>query len=100
MVNCIQSVVISIPLSSWKDVMCNIPLLSVLLPALFSALINDLHSAVESVLIKFADNAKLEGTANILEDRIRNLEGQMQMEERVKKEMQQKHSPDTKTPTK
>lgn len=57
--NCIQSIVISIPLSNWKNVMCSIPQLSVLLPGLFSVLINDLHSAGESMLIKFADNMKL-----------------------------------------
>lgn len=65
--------------------MCNIPQLSVLLPALFSVLINDLHSAVESMLIKFADNMKLEGTANILGDGTRNLERHIQIEERIRK---------------
>lgn len=59
--------------------MCNIPQLSVLLPALFSVLINDLHSAAESMLIKFADNMKLEGTENILGDGIRNLERRIQI---------------------
>jgi len=39
--------------------MCNIPQLSVLLPALVNVLINDLHSAVDSMLIKFADYMKL-----------------------------------------
>lgn len=35
--------------------MCNILQLSALLPALFNVHNNDLHSAVESLLIKFAD---------------------------------------------
>lgn len=39
--------------------MHNISQLSVLLPALFNVLINDLDSAVEDMLIKFADNMKL-----------------------------------------
>lgn len=65
--------------------MCNIPQLSVLLPALFSVLINDLHSAAESMLIKFADNMKLEGTANILGDGIRNLERRIQIGEWIRK---------------
>lgn len=68
--------------------MCNIPQLSVLLPALFSVLINDLHSAAESMLIKFADNMKLEGTANIPGDGIRNLERRIRIGEWIRKNTQ------------
>jgi len=63
-----QSVVISGPESTWRPVVSRVPHGSVLVPALFNILINDLNERTQCSLSKFADDTKLEGVVNTSED--------------------------------
>uniref|UniRef100_A0A452IU09 Reverse transcriptase domain-containing protein n=1 Tax=Gopherus agassizii TaxID=38772 RepID=A0A452IU09_9SAUR len=64
-----QRVVLKGELSGWKEVTSGVPQGSVLGPILFNLFITYLGTKSGNVLIKFADDTKLGGTANIEKDR-------------------------------
>ncbi|CAM4601877.1 unnamed protein product [Caretta caretta] len=65
----LQRVLLKGELSGWREVTSGVPQGSVLGPILFNLFIIDLGTKSGSVLIKFADDIKLGGIANIEKDR-------------------------------
>ncbi|CAM5150473.1 unnamed protein product [Natator depressus] len=65
----LQRVLLQGELSSWREVTSGVPQGSVLGPILFNLFITDLGTRSGSVLIKFADDTKLGGIANLEKDR-------------------------------
>ncbi|CAM5140517.1 unnamed protein product [Natator depressus] len=65
----LQRVLLTGELSSWREVTSGVPQGSVLGPILFNLFITDLGTKSGSVLIKFADDTKLGGIANLEKDR-------------------------------
>ncbi|CAM4721271.1 unnamed protein product [Lepidochelys kempii] len=65
----LQQVILKGELSGWREVTCGVPQGSVLGPILFNLFITDLGTKSGSVLIKFADDTKLGGIANLERDR-------------------------------
>jgi len=53
-------------MSKWKPVMGGVPQGSVREPTLFSMFINDIYSAIECTLSKFASSVKLSGAVDSL----------------------------------
>ncbi|CAM5110189.1 unnamed protein product [Natator depressus] len=65
----LQRVLLKGELSGWREVTSGVPQGSVLGPILFNLFITDLGTKSGSVLIKFADDTKLGGIANLEKDR-------------------------------
>ncbi|CAM5151441.1 unnamed protein product [Natator depressus] len=64
----LQQVLLKGELSGWREVTSGVPQGSVLGPILFNLFITDLGTKSGSVLIKFADDTKLGGIANLEKD--------------------------------
>ncbi|CAM4701606.1 unnamed protein product [Lepidochelys kempii] len=65
----LQRVLLKGELSGWREIISGVPQGSVLGPTLFNLFITDLGTKSGSVLIKFADDTKLGGIANLERDR-------------------------------
>ncbi|CAM5150477.1 unnamed protein product [Natator depressus] len=65
----LQRVLLKGELSGWREVTSGVPQGSVLGPVLFNLFLTDLGTKSGSVLIKFADDTKLGGIANLEKDR-------------------------------
>ncbi|CAM4650931.1 unnamed protein product [Lepidochelys kempii] len=64
----LQRVILKGELSDWREVTSGVPQGSVLVPILFNLFITDLSTKTGCVLIKFADDTKLGGIANLKKD--------------------------------
>ncbi|CAM4563975.1 unnamed protein product [Caretta caretta] len=64
----LQRVILEGELSGWREVTSGVPQGSVLGPILFNLFITDLSTKSGSVLVKFADDTKLGGIANLEKD--------------------------------
>ncbi|CAM5076952.1 unnamed protein product [Eretmochelys imbricata] len=65
----LQRVLLKGGLSGWREITSGVPQGSVLGPILFNLFITDLGTKSGSMLIKFADDTKLGGIANLEKDR-------------------------------